>query len=638
MRIITILLLSFVAGAACASDIKYPVSEIPESLKTNANAVVREDHMSFTITSQHSAKYHVLQAITILNNNAKRFATHRVDYDKFLKITSFKASVYDGAGNLVKKLKSSEITDQSAYDGFSIYSDNRYKEAELLQNVYPYTVEFEYEVEYKFLFFIPGSYIISAEKVAVQNASYELIYPKALKPRYRVYNTDVKPVIQPNGTDESIKWTFQNLAAIRYEPYGPALENILPHIIAAPSQFEYDGYAGTMDTWDQFGKWMGSLNKGRDVLPEATKAKMIEITASAKTPEEKVKRIYEYVQNKTRYVSIQLGIGGHQPFEASLVDKTGYGDCKALSNYMVSLLKCVGIKANYVLIESGDDADPMKTDFPSSQFNHVVVAVPAVPAAKDTLWLECTSQTVPFGYMGRFTGDRKALMITDNGAKVVSTPRYELQKNTQMRRADVVIDKSGNASAKVTTTYRGLQYENGGLDYVVSVSYDEQKKWVQKNTGIPSFDLVDFSMQNIKEKIPTAIVKASYSLPRLASVSGKRLFLTPNLMNRNNYVPEKLEARKTKVTLDFAYLDVDTIAYQVPEDIYPEFMPQPAKITSRFGEYESSFKMDQGKVLYIRSLRMNKGEYPAESYTELIDFYKSVSKADNIKMVFLSKT
>ena len=89
------------------------------------------------------------------------------------------------------------------------------------------------------------------------------------------------------------------------------------------------------------------------------------------------------MQNKTRYVSIQLGIGGYQPFEASVVDKTGYGDCKALSNYMLSMLETIGIKGHYALIMAGQNSPELEEDFPSSQFNHAIVAV---PNGADTLW------------------------------------------------------------------------------------------------------------------------------------------------------------------------------------------------------------------------------------------------------------
>ncbi len=618
-----------------AGDPRYPVAEIPAELRENTYAVVREDQMIFTIHSRSKATLYVLEAITILNNNAKHMASEEVNYDKLSKITNFKATVYDANGTLIRKLKSSEIYDQSAFDG-SLYSDNRYKSADLTQNVYPYTVEFEYELEFKYLFMIPGSTIIPGEKVAVQHASYQLIFPKELAPRYKAVNIDTQPEAgKTKDGRETITWDFKNLKPLKFEPLGPSPEEILPHIIAAPTQFEYDGYVGTMENWNQFGQWIGSLNKGRNILPAVTRQKAVELTAGLKTNEEKIKVLYEYLQNKTRYVSIQLGIGGFQPFEASVVDKTGYGDCKALSNYMVSLLDAVDIKAHYVLIRAGDNARPLKVDFPSSQFNHVIVAV---PNGQDTVWLECTSQTNPYGYMGGFTGDRKALMITETGARVVNTRHYTGEQNRQSTLADVFVSLTGDAKATVRTEYMGLQYENNGLDFAINKQYDDQKKWMQKNIAIPSFDLASFSMTNNKNKIPTAVINTDLMLRRFATVSGKRLFLTPNLMNRSTFIPDKIESRKTKIVRSMAYTDFDTIRYHLPEEIYPEFLPEPVKLKSRFGEYESSVKLEQGKLLYIRRIKMIKGEFPPETYPELVEFFKGINKADNMKMVFLNKT
>jgi hypothetical protein len=370
-------------------------------------------------------------------------------------------------------------------------------------------------------------------------------------------------------------------------------------------------------------------------LPEKTKQEITDLTADLKTTEEKTKAVYQFLQNKTRYVGIQLGIGGYQPFEASVVDETGYGDCKALSNYMVAMLKAIGIKSHYALINAGPYAPDLKTDFVSSQFNHAVVAV---PNGADTLWLECTSQTKPFGYAGLFTGDRKALLITDDGAKIAHTPRYTADQNTQFCTAEVTLDKAGNGKAKVKTVYGGLQYENSHLDMILNNQYDEQKKWVQQNTKIPSFDIIGFSLSNHKDRLPSATVDLDLVLTRFANVNGKRIFLTPNLLNRNNYVPDAVANRKTNVVRRIGFTDIDTIRYTLPEEIYPEFLPEQVKFTSRFGEYEANFIVDQGSLLYVRRLKMNKGEFPASSYEELIEFYRSIRKADNIKMVFMSKT
>ncbi|HEY5917510.1 MAG TPA: hypothetical protein VIU13_08925, partial [Chryseolinea sp.] len=228
--------------------------------------------------------------------------------------------------------------------------------------------------------------------------------------------------------------------------------------------------------------------------------------------------------------------------------------------------------------------------------------------------------------------------ITENGGKLVHTTRYTATQNLQTRHAEVDVTRTGDAKAKVKTTYSGLQYENGKLHFVLNNQYDEQKKWIQKNTSIPNFDVTSFVMIDKKDKIPSATVKAELDLRRFATVSGKRIFLTPNLMNRSAFIPEKLETRRTNVVLKSAYSHVDTISYRLPEGIYPEFMPPPAKLTSRFGEYEATFTLDQDNLIYIRKLKVNKGEFPAESYNELVEFYRNVNKADNTKMVFLSKT
>lgn len=619
-----------------ASEPKYPVGVIPSELRENVNVVIREYHTSYTIHAQDRATMHVHEVFTIFNENGKHFATEVLGYDKLSKVSLFKGTSYDANGEVIKKLKSNEIYDQSAFDGFSLYSDNRLKAAELTNGSYPYTVEFEYEVEFKYLFMIPGFTIIPGEEVSVQQSSFELSSPASLVPKFKVCNFESTPS-QKTLKDGSKKltWSFSNLKPIKFESAGPSVQELIPQILVAPVRFEFDGYKGSTETWDDLGKWIISLNKDRNQLPEETKNKVREIASKFTTSEEKIKAIYEYMQSRTRYVSIQLGIGGFQPFEASVVDKTGYGDCKALSNYMVSMLEVVGIKANYTLIRAGKNAPLMNESFPSSQFNHAVVSV---PNNGDTLWLECTSQTNPFGYMGTFTGDRRALAITDNGAKIVSTPVYEADDNVQSRLVDVTVAMDGNAKASVTTHYSGLKYESDGLSFILNDQFDLQKKWLLRTTKIPSFEVSSFKFQNQKSRIPTAIVTAVLNLKRLATVSGKRLMLTPNLMNRSTFIPEHIENRKTEIVQTESYIDFDTVKYHIPDQIYAEFLPDTVKITSRFGEYESSYKLDQGLVVYTRKFRVNKGRFPATMYKEFTDFYKSVNKADNAKLVFLNKT
>lgn len=116
------------------------------------------------------------------------------------------------------------------------------------------------------------------------------------------------------------------------------------------------------------------------------------------------------------------------------------------------------------------------------------------------------------------------------------------------------------------------------------------------------------------------------------------MFLVPNLMNRSTFIPEKIEGRKTDFIEDFPKIDIDTIEYHVPENMYPEFLPEPLKIKSQFGEYESSFRLDQGSVIYVRKMKILKGTFPASVYPDYIEFYKKINRADNTKIILLTKT
>ena len=357
IKIVSVLACLWVPAHHSYSQLPYGVASIPAELKENVDAVVREDIMQWNILGRDKSATKVRFVVTILNQNGDDWADVAINYDKLEKISDLKVNVYDQMGSLIRKVKSSEIKDVSTFDGFSLFSDNRVKHVDVEQSIYPYTVEIDYSKDYKYIFNNQGSAILSSPRTSVQKFKYEVTFPTTLTPRFKVLNSDLKPrrVTNSDGT-ETMTWETANIPGLKTEPAGPSFRDINPEIMAAPTLFEFSGYSGDMSTWTGLNDWILLINKGRDAIPESTRQKVVELTKGLKTNEEKVKVLYEFLQSKTRYVSIQLGIGGYQPFEASVVDQVGYGDCKALSNYMVSLLKAADIKGYYTLIRAGKDA------------------------------------------------------------------------------------------------------------------------------------------------------------------------------------------------------------------------------------------------------------------------------------------
>jgi hypothetical protein len=241
--------------------------------------------------------------------------------------------------------------------------------------------------------------------------------------------------------------------------------------------------------------------------------------------------------------------------------------------------------------------------------------------------------------MGSFTGDRYALLVTPQGGKLVRTPTYQRKDNQLIRTANITIDQEGNAVADMTTQYSGLQQDEDNIDYYTTLSKEDQKKWLYEHFKIPNFEIIDFSLNRQKSRVPTVTEKVSLKIKSLASKSGKRLFLQPNLLSKWEKAPDEMENRKSEVEVsDYDYTDIDTIEFQLPEGYYLEHKPEDVTIKSVFGEYKTAIIFEQNKVTYIRQISVNKGSFPKEKYKEWVDFYRNVAKADKVKLVLVSKT
>ncbi|MDZ7615343.1 MAG: transglutaminase family protein [Flavobacteriaceae bacterium] len=152
-----------------------------------------------------------------------------------------------------------------------------------------------------------------------------------------------------------ISYTFNNLDAIQAESLSPHFRDIAPMVRFAPDKFHLAGVNGQADNWKDFGKWIyDNLLAGLDRLSKETILKIQSLVRDVEDPVERARIVYKYMQDKTRYISVQIGIGGWKPMAASEVDRLGYGDCKALTNYTSSLLKAAGVPSYYTIIYANE--------------------------------------------------------------------------------------------------------------------------------------------------------------------------------------------------------------------------------------------------------------------------------------------
>ena len=632
---ISLLLLPKLAGAGQLP--KYPVADLPAALLENAHGVIRAYDETLLVKSVGRTVNTIHQAITILDGAGADWARKLVQYDQLNALSYLRGAVYDADGRLIRQLRAADVKDYGLSDGMSLATDNRGRLATLQQSAYPYTVEFDYEVVSDNPLFYSTWAPQDDEQLAVEQATFKVLTPKELPLRYqeRHLPQGQQAARSQQGNLEVYEWAVRNLPAVEREADAPPLSELVPIVATAPTAFEVQGHAGSLTSWQQLGQWNYELNAGRDELPEAVRARVAALIQGETDERARIRKVYEFLQANTRYISIQLGLGGWQTFPANVVSANGYGDCKALSNYGKALLSAAGITGYCALVRA--DAPDIRTDFPSSQFNHMILCVPLTKAARpDTVWLECTSQTAPFNYMGSFTGNRHALLLTPQGGQLVRTPHYGAAENRRERRADVFLDATGSAKAAIRTLHTGQEQDR--LSSVMdNLDPGQQKKLLTNSLTLGNFTIDKFSLTASRQQaLPAVTETLDLTLPTFASVSGRRLFLAPNLLSRLPAAASPVGGRQTDVWLSHAYSYADTVRIHVPAGLRPENLPAPVQLSTPFGTYSMQVQtLPDGTLQYVRRLLMPRTRFAAAEYPGYVDFRRKISAADKAQVVLL---
>ncbi len=616
-----------------AQNIDYSTLLIPDNLKENANSIVRNQSIDIDIVSQKSMVIKSTKVITVLNSKGLSNVDASEYFSNSEKVVSIQAVIYNSFGREIKKIKRSDFKDQSIADGFSILTDGRFLFLDYTPTDYPFTVVYESEIKGFNTAFIPSWSPVDDYFESVQKSEITIHYPTDLGFKYKEYNFEGKD-IKKNEQSNSISYSVENLVAEKPEDYSPTSIEILPNVKFGLEKFYFEGVEGFAKSWEDFGSWMyNSLLKDTEELPVETQDKIKTLVGNETDPIKKAKIIYKYVQDKTRYVSVQLGIGGRKPMLAKDVDRLGYGDCKALTNYTRVLLKTVGVESYYTEIYGDGSKKNFQKDFVTMQGNHVILALPN----KDKmLFLECTSQTVPFAYQGTFTDDRYALMIKPDKGEIIKTREYLDKENTQISKGNYLIDENGGISGNIIIKSKGIQYND---NYLLE---NESKEKIDEHYKDYFYWINNLKMEKIKFNNNKEDVEFTENLQISASDYGKNsgdvMMISINVFNQNANIPQRYRTRKNPFEISRGYYDEDEIEVTFSEGFKLDAKPDNTEVKDKFGTYKIEIVIiSPNKLLYKRSLLVNKGFYDKLEYENFRKFREQIARIDNSKIVLTKK-
>lgn len=552
-------------------------------------------------------------------------------YNSFRSVNSVHYTVYDASGNRVKRKGKNDATDVMLNPSYEV-GDTRVMYIEPDFRSYPFVVEIEFELDYNGFIDFPLWMPRYVHDLEVKKASLTFVCPSDYKFRTVSYNGAGDPAVTTTAEVKQYVWNVQNLPAVA--PYGTykAFAEDQARVRLAPFSFQLDRKPGSFEDWQHFGEWYLKLNEVDDELLPATKKELDLIREASGSQREMIEEVYRYMQGKTRYVSIQLGIGGFKSLPLAEVDERGYGDCKALSTYTKAMLDYLKVPSNYVLVYAGDDVPDVVSNFPSNQFNHVFLAV---PLAKDTVWLECTSQLVPASYLGTFTDDRHALWIASGKSRIIHTPAYSAERNTKVSNCRATVDANGDVHLTV-------KRQQSGVYFGEVMAYKSLAAERLKNYNDAKFRYKDFSIQSFdfSENRERQMLMLNYGLKvhSLVKRVSDKLILPTNLLDP---VESEIDVdRLNKITdIRRAFTLEDNVTIEIPKNHHIHFLPTAGKEESEFGTVEVQVSTGKDESVVVkRKVVINKGSYRGESYEKFNSFLDRIKSMENAKIVFQNKT
>jgi hypothetical protein len=594
---------------------------IGDSLRDGANAVIRNHQTNIEVTPGKGAEIMVEEMVTVLTEHGTYEAIFRFTEDRFRELKDFSGEIYDVFGKRVEKIGRKDLTEQSANDGSTFMDDSKrlfYRPV----SGNTFTARYVYTFEIASLVFLPNWVPLHSFGVSLENASLTITTP----PEYELAVHELVFTGTHHERQESgnrvLSWELSGIKALQNEPFSPPPEQIFPMVLISPSLFEIEGTTGDMSSWQALGNWNYRLNKDRSTIPPETAAEIKKLVNGLESREEIVQTVYEYMQQKTRYISIQLGIGGWQATPAEEVDRLCYGDCKGLTVYTMGLLEAAGVESFQCLVRAGGSASDILTDFPGMQFNHVILAV---PDDQDTIWLECTSDDLTAGHLGSFTSDRHVLLLKESGSHITKTPATPDSISDLTRSTFIRIAPEENAALQLRAYFNEKGYER-------MISF-EKKPDAAKNEylkgvfNIPNIEIDSFEIIGKEPVELSGIIEAEGSIDRFGRKAGKRIFIPVFPYHEDLRIPLTDRERMHDIVIPLPYHTIDTLRYAFPSSYDVDYIPDDVKVFNEFGYILQTCSTSPGQILIIREFRVEKGRHDRSFLKAFLEFLTEAKRS-----------
>ena len=444
--------------------------------------------------------------------------------------------------------------------------------------------------------------------------SYIVDGPATLPLTAEIYHPDRAPKIEVTrskvGDRVHYAWSVKNASQLVPET-AMDYSNEVPMLVVT-----------TDPSWQHFSKWWAELTKPQlDATPEI-KAKVKELTKDAKTDEDKIKALYDFVAQDIRYRG--LGVGprtGYTPRKASETFTSRWGVCRDVSILLTSMLRESGLDAYPVITNVGD---PVLGKIAYDGFNHAIVAMPKKGGGWTYLDPTAKNNT---SLLPGYEAEQDTLVATLKGEPLTRIPAVDPAANLGHATAITTINADGSMTSKIKLETKGM-FDMILRSVGAMMSEDQLHEAMESvfHHALPDAVLGKVEMTSALALFTPMELSVEITVPNAAPKTGDfrllRSVVTSGALGLvENVMPQVLGADPNrKFGLDahitFQYDQDETIT--LPPDTKIMALPNDAKASNKVSALAASCsKKDATTVTCHRSFQLKSRFIDTSAYKEL---------------------
>ncbi len=581
--------------------------------------IYNKDGFAFSLLRRH-------RIVKIFNERGYSFANVTIPYSGATVISDIKARTILPDGRIVP-LQKDRIFDVTMHPGFIFYSDVRAKRFTLPAIENGCVVEYRWQKQIKnFSFWDQWPF---QHEVPTKISRYRVVAPSEWEINWKTFAIDIEPKTTkvPAGFKQTYVWEARDIPPLIPEYGMPPAKRVAASIIFSPVH---------MNRWDDIAAWYWGLVKDRFATSDEIENVTAAITGNCTTDKEKLRKIFEFVRDKIRYVAISIGIGGYQPHFATEVLANRYGDCKDKVILIMAMASAIGLDVEPVIISTFQNGKVDTSVASYIHFNHLI-AHATLPDSSE-IWMDATDRNSSFNRLPWYDQDRLVFIVDRQGkGRWQRTPAQPASANKIERKWTLSAASSDQWRVNFEMTFSGA-----------NALLLRRKLAPLRQGDIRSFFCQDFLVQFPDMEIEQFRIKELYRPELPLRVSGS--FLCPMngtgsnawIMSVNTFSQYDWnmvfteDERRYPIEIGYPQQVADSIIISIPSNMSASLNLADEHIKNKFGQYD--LRSTAGRKIRIsRKLCFGRRDIAVEEYKEFKAFLNAIALADQSSFVLFEK-